>query len=156
MAFKSVRAPNIFALIAGAIALLLLGVRGVWTAAAFANHSRVPFALLAASSITAVIFGLALLYVALRKSRFAGTTAVIIGTFLTFGVIADHATALAFGLSDPVSWWTAIDLTIAVTILGSSLFPWSPADNKPAFFWMGLTFATLTLLFGTSVLMVRL
>jgi len=102
------------------------------------------------------ILGIALLFVALRGSQFAGATAVIVATFLTFGVVFGHVTSLAFGLSDRITWWTAVYPAIAASVVGPSLFPWRRTANKPALFLMGLTFATLTLLVGSVVLLARL
>jgi hypothetical protein len=157
MAVKFVRAPNRAVLIAGGIALLLLAVRGAGMAAANANHYRIPVVgLVVIGGASDAILGAALLFVALSRSQFAGATAVIVATFLTFDIVAVNVTSLVFGTSAHVTWWTAVHLAIAATVVGPSLFPWSRAANKPALIWMGLTIGATTLLLGTVVLMARL
>jgi len=156
MAAKFVRAPNNLALIAAGIALLLLATLGVRTAAANANHYRMPVVVLAGGAIENAILGAALLFVTLRRSRFAGATAVIVATIMTFNVVFGLVTPLAFGRSARVTWWTAIYLAIAASIAGPSLFPWNPTANKPVLFWMGLTIAALVILFGSLALLARL
>ena len=157
MASKFVRTPNSAVLIAGGIALLLLAVRGAWTAVASANHYQLPVVdLVVIGGVWNAILGAALLFVAVRRSQFAGATAVVVATFLIFGVVFNRVTSLAFGLSAPLTWWTAIDLAIAASIVGPSLFPWSPTANKPVLFWMGLTIAALVILFGSLALLARL
>src|SRR5438309_6849052 len=84
MAPKSVRLPNRVGLFAAGVALLLLAVLGTEIAAANANHYRVPFVLRAGSAIRDAILGIALLFVVLRKSRFAGPIAVVAATLLAF------------------------------------------------------------------------
>ena len=138
------------------MALLLLGTMSIRGALLKANPHHFPMLMLAGGGLKDAGFGAALLYIALRKSQFAGATAVIIATFLTFGVVFSHVTSLAFGLSDHITWWTAIYPAIAASILGLSLFPWSLTANKPALFLMGLTFGLLTLLMGSLVILVRL
>ena len=102
------------------------------------------------------MFGAALLVVALRRSQFAGATAVIVATVITFGFVLYHVTSLVFGLSDHISWWSAVYPVIAASLLGASLFPWSRPANNPALFLMGLIFAILTLLFGTVTFLARM
>lgn len=157
MASKFVRAPNSAVLIAGGIALLLLAVRGAWTAEANANHYQIPVVdLLIIGGASNGILGAALLLVAVRRDQLAGAMAVIVATFLIFGVVFDRVTSLVFGLSAPLTWWTAIYLSIAAIIIAPSLFPWSPSANKPALFWMGLTIAALVILVGSLALLARL
>ncbi len=156
MTFKLVRAPTKPVLIAAGIALLLLATLGAGRAAANANHYRMPVIMLEIGPIKDGIFGIALLFVSLRGSQFAGATAVIVATFITFGVVFVHVTSLAFGLSDHITWWTAVYLAIAASVVGSSLFPWSRTANKPALYLMALTFSTLTILMGSVVLLARL
>lgn len=110
---------------------------------------------LGVGAIRDAILGLALLFVALRRSQFAGVTAVIVATFLTFLVLASVLMSVAFRPFH-ASWWDAIYLTIAVAILWPSLFPWSRSANKPVLFWMCLTFAAATLLFGSPIVLARL
>ena len=139
MAVRFVRAPNSPALIAGGIALLLLAVRGAEMAAANANDYRMPVAsLVVLGGASDAILGAALLFVALRRSQFAGAAAVIVATFLTFGIVLRHVTLLFFGTPGHVTWWTAVYLAIAATIVGPSLFPWSRRANKPVLFWMAI------------------
>jgi hypothetical protein len=156
MTFKLVRAPNRPVLIAAGMALLLLAAFGARTAAATANHYRMPVMMLEGGPLKDGILGIALLFVALRGSLFAGATAVIVATFMTFGVVFSHVTPLAFRLSDQITWWTAVYPAIAASLVAPSLFPWSRSANKPALFLMGVTFATLTLLVGSVVLLARL
>ena len=156
MAVRSIRAPNNLVLIAAGIALLLLAVLGVRTAVASAHLYRIPVWALSGNAITNAMFGTALLFVALRGSQFAGATAVIVATVITFGVVLYHVTSLVFGLSDHISWWSAVYPVIAASLLGASLFPWSRPANNPALFLMGLTFAILTLLFGTVTFLARM
>jgi hypothetical protein len=83
MVVKFVRAPNSPVLLAAGIALLLLAARNAEMAAA----GHFPMALVVASCARNAILGAALLYVALRASRYAGVTAVIVATLLTFGAM---------------------------------------------------------------------
>jgi uncharacterized membrane protein YsdA (DUF1294 family) len=159
MTAKFVRAPNSAVLIAGGIALLLLAVSGVGMAAANANHYRIPvltlvFLVFMGGSGDAIL-GAALLFVALRRSQFAGATAVIVATVLAFGIVAKHVISLFFGTSAHVTWWTAVYLAIAAGLIGPSLFPWSPTANRPVLFWMGITIAALTILIGGLALLAR-
>ena len=156
MAVRSIRAPNNLVLIAAGIALLLLAVLGVRTAVASAHLYRIPVWALSGNAITNAMFGTALLFVALRGSQFAGATAVIVATVITFVFMLYHVTSLVFGLSDHISWWSAVYPVIAASLLGASLFPWSRPANKPALLLMGLTFAILTLLFGTVTFLARM
>jgi len=156
MAVKFVRAPNKLVLIAAGIVLLSLAVLGARTAVASAHLYRIPVWALSGNAITSAMFGAALLFVALRGSQFAGATAVIVATVITFGFVLHHVTSLVFGLSDHISWWTAVYPVIVASLVGPSLFPWSRTANKPALWLMGLIFATLTLLFGTVTLLARL
>ena len=156
MAVRSIRAPNSLVLIAAGIALLLLAVLGVRTAVASAHLYRIPVWALSGNAITNAMFGAALLVVALRRSQFAGATAVIVATVITFVFVLYHVTSLVFGLSDHISWWSAVYPVIAASLLGASLFPWSRPANKPALLLMGLIFAILTLLFGTVTFLARM
>jgi hypothetical protein len=156
MTLRLVRAPNRLVLIAAGIALLLLAALGAGSAAAAANHFRIPVMMLEGGPIKDAILGIALLFVALRGSQFAGATAVIVATFMIFGVVFGLVTPLAFGRYAHVTWWTAIYLAIAASIVGPSLFPWSPNANKPALILIGLTFATLTLLMVSLAVLARL
>jgi hypothetical protein len=156
MTLKFVRAPKTPVLIAAGMALLLLATVGAGMVATSANPYRLPVVIRASGAIHDAIFGIALLFVALRRSPFAGATAVIVATFIAFNVVLNRATSLVFGLSDRVTWWTAVYLAIAASVIGSSLFPWSRTANKPAFILMGLTFATLTLLMVSLAVLARL
>jgi len=156
MAVRSIRAPNSLVLIAAGIALLLLAVLGTRTAVASAHLYRIPVWALSGNAITNAMFGAALLVVALRRSQFAGATAVIVATVITFVFVLYHVTSLVFGLSDHISWWSAVYPVIAASLLGASLFPWSRPANKPALLLMGLIFAILTLLFGTVTFLARM
>lgn len=156
MAVKFVRAPNSAILIAGGIALLLLAVRGAEMAVANTNHYGVPVVgLVVLGGAWNAILGAALLFATLRRSQFAGATAVIVASILMFGFVFNQVTSLAFGLTAHFSWWTAINLAIAASIVGPSLFPWSATANKPVLFWMGLTIAALVILFGSVALLAR-
>jgi hypothetical protein len=158
MSVKAVRAPSSPVLIAAGIALFLLATLGAPRAAAVAKalQYRVPVLVLAEGSIRDAIFGMALLYVALRRSKFAGTTAVIVATFLMFVIVWPIAFDLVAFASVHTSWWGAIYLAIAATLLWPSLFPWSWSANRPVFVRMGLTIAAITLPLGCSALLVRL
>src|SRR5689334_13331264 len=118
MSVKFVRAPNSPVLVAAGIALLLLATLGARTAVATASHYRIPVMVLEAGPIKDAILGIALLFVALRGSQFAGATAVVVASYITFGVVFGHVTSLVFGLSDRITWWTAINLAIAASIIG--------------------------------------
>ena len=98
----------------------------------------------------------ALMVSIVRDPGRATTMRVIVATFLTFGVVFSHVTSLAFGLSDHLTWWTAVYPALAASVVAPSLFPWSRSANKPALFLIGVTFATLTLLVGSVVLLARL
>src|SRR5437588_6934004 len=157
MAAKYVRAPNSAVPIAGGIALLLLAVSGARMAAANANHYRIPvLTLVFIGGAGDAILGAALLFVGLRKSQFAGATAVIVATVLTFGIVARHVISLFFAASAGVTWWTAVYLAIAAGLIGPSLFPWSWKANKPVLFWMALTVAALIILIGGLALLARI
>jgi hypothetical protein len=151
MSVKFVRAPNSPVLIGAGIVLLLLGLR---SAVAAADHFPMP--VVVTSFIGDAVLGTALLFVVLRRSQFAGATAIIVGTFLTFDIVLGHVASLVFGTPARVTWWTAAYLAIAAAVVGPSLFPWSRTANKPAFFLIGLTFATLTLLVGSLAVLARL
>ena len=153
---KFVRGPNRPLLIVAGLALILLAVVGIQRAVLNENHYRVPVMVLAEGAIIDAFFGLALLYVALRKSQFAGATAVVIATFLMFGVLMDAFASVAFGLAFHISWGKALAFIIAAAILGPSIFPWSPSANKPVFFWISATFGALTLLVGSAAFLARL
>lgn len=159
MSFKFVRAPNSPVLIAAGIALLLLVLQAVFNAGqtvAFARIHHIPVMVLAGGPAIEAIFGMALLYVALRKSQFAGAVAVVIATFLIFGIAMDAFASVAFGLAFHLSWGKVIYMAIATAILGSLIFPWSWSANKPVLLWMALTFGLLTLLMGSLMILVRL
>lgn len=157
MAAKLVRAPNIPILIVAGSALLLLGAVGVEKALLNNNHyNGIVVQWLAEGPMVIAILGIALLYLALRRSRFAGIAAVIIATFLTFGVAFGIVMQLAVGRPRYVTWWTAIYLAIAGAIVWPSVFPWDQTANKPALFWMAVTFGTLTLLFIALAILVRI
>ena len=157
MAVKVVRAPNNAVLIAGGIALLLLAVRGAGMAVADANHYPIPLVsrVVLGGALDAIL-GIALLFVALRKSQFAGATAVVVATFLTFGFAMKAFGFVVFGLAFHPGWVGAFDLAIVAAIVGPLLFPWNPNASRSVFFWMGLTFAMLTLLVGSLVVLARL
>jgi hypothetical protein len=156
MQAKFVRAPNRAVLIVAGLALLLFAMVGIEGAVLNENHYRVPVMVLAEGAIMDALFGLALLYVAFRKSQFAGATAVVIATFLMFGILMDAFASVAFGLDFHVGWGKASAFAIAAAMLWASIFPWSPSANKPVFFWMALTFGGLTLLVGSAALLARL
>ncbi|MES2327229.1 MAG: hypothetical protein V4499_07845 [Pseudomonadota bacterium] len=157
MVSKFVRAPNGAVLIAGGIALLSLAVRGAWTAVANPNHIPILVVHLAViGGARNAILGAALLFIAARRSQFAGATAVVVATFLVFDVVLTRVMSLAFGLSAPLTWSTAIYLAIAASIIGPSLFPWNSTANKPVLFWMGLTIAALVIFAGSLALLARL
>jgi hypothetical protein len=157
MAVKVVRAPNSAILIAGGIALLLLTVLGAGMAVADANHYPIPLVtrVVMGGALNAIL-GTVLLFVALRRSQFAGATAVIVATFLIFGFAMKALGFVVFGLAFHLGWVGAFDLAIVAAIVGPLLFPWNPNANRPVFFWMGLTFATLTLLLGSLAVLARL
>ncbi|MEO6042041.1 MAG: hypothetical protein ABIP41_09080 [Croceibacterium sp.] len=165
MPVKLVKSPNNFVLIATGIALLLMALRAGMAAA---SHYPIPVdgvggeaAAVALSCTRDAILGTALLFVALRKSRFAGATAVIAATLLLFGValrmfvFAVVASAPMAFASFRVSWSVAIDLAIAGSLLAPLLFPWSGTANKRVFFWMAITFASATLLIGSLAFLAR-
>ena len=114
-----------------------------------------PLALVSGGVVRDVILGLALVFVALRGSKFAGATAVIAATFLIFGVAVKTFTSLTFA-SVHFSWWSGIEAALAIVILWPSLFPWSRSANTPVLYWMALTFGALTLLGGTLAILARL
>jgi hypothetical protein len=157
MAAKFVRAPNSAVLIAGGIALLLLAVSGAVMAATNANDYPMPvLTLVFIGGAWDAILGASLLFVALRKTQFAGATAVMVATVLAFGIVAKHVISLFFGTPAHVTWWTAVYLAIAAGLIGPSLFPWSRSANKPVLFWMALTIAALTILMGGLALLARI
>ena len=86
MSVKVVRAPNNPVLIGAGIALLLLAAWGVSgaPAAARALQYRIPIWVLTGGDIRDGILGIALLYVALRRSKFAAATTVVVAALLTF------------------------------------------------------------------------
>jgi hypothetical protein len=155
MPAKFDRAPNNLILIAAGITLLSLAMFNAGMAAE--NHYQGPVVLVATGGIIRdAILGAALLFVALRRSRFAGATAVIVATLLMFVVVASRATAaVAFGTVH-VNWWDAIYLAIAAVVVGPLLFPWGLSASKPVLFWMGLTIATIAFLIGSLALLARL
>lgn len=157
MSAKFVRAPNNPVLISGGIALLLLAVRGAWTATANADQLRIPvLPLVVMGGARNAILGVALLVVALRRSQFAGATAVIVATLLTFAIVTPPVISLVFGMSAHVTWWAAVYLAIAATVVGPSLFPWSPSANKPVLFWSGITILATIVLLATVALIARI
>lgn len=156
MATKLVRAPNSPILIVAGLGLLVLGVVGVERVVLSTNHYRVPTWFFAEGPIVTAVQGLALLFVAVRRSKFAGVTAVIVAAFMTFRAAFGIVLPLIFGRSAHVTWWTAIDLAIVAALLWSSTFPWDRAANKPVLFWMAVTIGTLTLLFGSLAVLARL
>jgi hypothetical protein len=155
VASNLVRATNSHVLIAAGIACLLLALREAELAEAAASHYRIPLLMVTGGVVKNAILGVALVFVAVRKSRFAGATAVIVATFLIFGVALNTFASLAFAPL-PVSWWNGVHLALALAILWPSLFPWSRSANKPVLFWMTLTFGLLTLLVGSLALLARL
>ena len=156
MTLRFVRSPNNLVLIAAGITFLLLATLAARTAVATANPYRTPMVIRAGGAMTEAILGAALLFVAVRRSQFAGATAVIVATFLAFGIAMKAFISAAFGLAFHLGWVGALDLLIAAAIVGPLLFPWNPNANRPVFFWMGLTFATLTVLFGSLAVLARL
>jgi len=159
MPIKLLRANN-RVLIATGIALLLLALRA---GIAATNHYPIPVdrvggkgAAVALSCSRDVILGIALLIAALRKSKFAGATAVIVATFLIFIAALSVFTSLAFTWVH-FSWRSEIiDLAFAFIILWPSLFPWNGGANRTALFLMALTFGALTLLLGSLAVLARL
>lgn len=151
MVANFVRASNNSVLSAAGAALLLLAARSAEMAAA----RHFPMSLVIVSCARNTILGAALLYVALRASRLAGVTGVIVATVLAFSVVMNAFASLAVG-SAHVTWWAAVDLGIAGAILAPSLFPWNWSANKPVLFWTGLTFGTMTLFIGIVALLARL
>jgi hypothetical protein len=156
MATRLVRAPNSPILIVAGLALLVLGAVGVERVVLSTNHYRVPTWFFAEGPIVTAILGLALLFVAVRRSKFAGVTAVIVAAFITFRVAFGIVLALTFERSAHVTWWTAIDLAIVAALLWSSTFPWDRAANKPVLFWIVVTIGTLMLLCGSLAVLARL
>jgi len=156
MSVKSIRAPSNPVLIAAGLALLLLAALGAKTAAANVNHYRIPTAVLAEGAMMDAFLGSALIFVALRRSKYAGVTSVVVASFLLFGLAMQIVASVAFRVPLHVTWWNGIILAIAATILWPSVLPWSPSANKPVFFWMGLTFGAMALLLGTVVVLARL
>src|SRR5205814_3929875 len=132
-------------------------VRGAGMAVADANHYPIPLVsrVVLGGALDAIL-GIALLFVALRKSQFAGATAVVVATFLTFGFAMKAFGFVVFGLAFHLGWVGAFDLAIVAAIVGPLLFPWNPNASRSVFFWMGLTFAMLTLLVGSLVVLARL
>jgi hypothetical protein len=156
MQTKFVRTPNRPVLIVAGLALLLLAITAIEAGAVNANHYRVPLIVLAESGIIDAFFGLALVYAALRKNQFAGATAVVIATFLVFGILMHALMAVTFRLPFGLGWERVLTIAIAGALLSQSIFPWSRSANKPVFFWMALTFGSLAILFGSVVLLARL
>jgi hypothetical protein len=156
MATKTVRAPNNHVLIAAGIALLLLAAFGAWRAMASNPYSIPVVPRLLMYGARDAILGTALLFVALRKSQFTNPTAVIIATVLLFGIAMKAFDSAAFGLAFHLGWGDAFDLTIVAAIVVPLLIPWNPNTTRPVFLWMGLTFATLTLLLGSLAVLARL
>jgi hypothetical protein len=71
MSVKGIRAPSNPVLIAAGLALLLLAAVGAKTAAANANHYRIPTIVLAEGAIMDAFLATALFFVAVRRSRYA-------------------------------------------------------------------------------------
>jgi len=155
MAANSVKAPNNHVLIAAGVALLFLAAFGVWTALV-SNPNSIPIASrgVIGGAVDALL-GAALLFVVFHKSQFAGTTAVIVATFLAFTVASGLVADVLLGSLD-VSLRTGINLLIAATILWPMLFPWSWSANRPVLFRMAATCGAITLLLGTVVMLARL
>jgi len=152
MSASFVRAPNNPVLITAGMALLSLAASKA--AVATANHYPMPMVVI--GSFRDASLGIVLLIVMLRWSRFAGATAVIVATFLVFGIAVEYVTLLASEGSARLNWWTAVHLAIAGSLVGPSLFPWNSTANKPVLFWMALTIGAMTLLIGGFAILVRL
>ena len=155
MAANSVKAPNNHVLIAAGVALLFLAAFGVWTALVSSPNSIPIASRVVIGGAVDALLGAALLFVAFRKSQFAGTTAVIVATFLVF-TVASGLIANVLSGSFNVSLRTGINLLIAATILWPMLFPWSRKANRPVLFRMAATCGAITLLVGTVVMLARL
>jgi len=151
MSVKFVRSPNRPLLIGAGIALLLLATFSAGGAAA--RHFPVPIVVM--SGTRDAVLGAALLFVAVRRSQFAGATAVIVAALLTFSVALTALTSLVFA-SVHLSWWVTVDLAIAAVVISPFLFPWSRTANKPVLFWIAATIAAMTLLIGALALLARL
>lgn len=156
MTRRFVRAPNAGLLVAAGVTLVSLAMFDAGMAVAHANNYRIELVVaLAAGVLKNATLGMALLFVAIRRSQFAGAAAVIVATFLIFGVALHVFTSLALRSVD-ISRWTLIDLAIAAVILWPSLFPWSLSANKSVLFWFALTFGALSLIGGTLAMLARL
>lgn len=104
MATKPVRALNNHVLIAAGLTLLLLAAFGAWTATASNPYSIPVASRVVMFGARDAVLGTALLFVALRKSRFTSATAVIAATILMFGVAMKTMATAAFGLAFPLGW----------------------------------------------------
>jgi hypothetical protein len=104
MNVEGIRAPSNPVLIAAGLALLLLAALGAKTAAANANHYRIPTVVLAEGAIIDAFLAAALFFVALRRSRYAGVTSVVVASFLLFGLAMKIVTSVAFSLPLHVTW----------------------------------------------------
>lgn len=156
MTRRFVRAPNASLLIAAGVALILLAMLNAGMAVPHANNYRIEMVVaLAIGVLRNATLGMALLFVAIRRSQFAGATAVIVATFLIFGVALNAFASLAFSSVD-LSWWSLIDLAIAAAILWPSLFPWSLSANRPILFLIASTFGALSLIGGSLAMLARL
>lgn len=155
---KSIRAPSGPVLIAAGIAFLLHAALGVQVAATVTKtiQYRAPTWLLAGSAIRNGILGLALIWVALSRSRYAGATAVVVGTLVIFSVASTIVTDMTFGLAFHPSWWTALDLTIATILLWSAVLPWNDVVSKPALSCMTITLGALSVLVSAVIALARL
>ena len=156
MATKVVRAPNNQILIAAGVTLLVLAAFGAWTATTSNPYSIPVVSWVIIRGGRDAVLGAALLFAALRKSRFTGATAVIVATVLMSGIAMKAFASAAFGLVFHLAWGDAFDLAIAAAIVAPLLFPWNSNANKPVLFWAGLTFATLTLLVGSLAVLARI
>ena len=156
MASKFVRATNRPVLIAAGMAFLFLAIRDARVAMTFARLYRIPLPMVAGAVVKDVILGVALLFVSIGRSQFAGVTAVIAATILIFSVTLKIFISLMVEGGIPLSWWNGIYLALAFAMLWPSFFPWSRSANKPALFWMAMTFGLLTVLLGGLALLARL
>jgi hypothetical protein len=121
MATKSVRAPNNYVLIAAGIALLVLAAFGVWTALASNAYPIPVLGRVVIGGSWDAILGAALLFVALRRSQFAGATAVIVATLLMFAVAFHLVMNVVIG-SLHVGWRSGINLVMQRPSFGPCCF----------------------------------
>ena len=156
MTSKSIRTPNSLLLIAAGTALLLVGAAGAANALSNAHHYRIPILEMSGGAIRDAILGTALVFVAIRKSQFAGATAIIVATVLVFFLAMSAVASMVVAGSFHVTPWKAIYLAIAAGIFCSALLPWNQSANKPVFFCTALTFAGAMLLVGCAAVVARL